>query len=265
MKAPPGGALHGDHGGEMVVQWFSLCFEHLLPLFVAEETGFFRQVLDRLGERRLHPAGSPLAVLCHRLIAEVPPRFDLEHRSQLLRVAAAIVGVELQAEKGRHAGLTRPEEHLLQKFESLSADEIVNLSVEELARKFACSRRHLNRLFHHHFGLAAASLKMEMRLLKAVSLLRDPDAKVINVAQESGFNHLGLFNICFKRRFGVSPGKWRKAPRVKRPSSRLVDLPRDCRLAASGLCPWAGKAGTIKRAAPRLPLRRKEEDERSAL
>ncbi len=31
-------------------------------------------------------------------------------------------------------------------------------------------------------------------------------SKVINVATQCGFNHLGLFNTCFKRRFGISPG-----------------------------------------------------------
>jgi hypothetical protein len=51
---------------------------------------------------------------------------------------------------------------------------------------------------------------MEMRLLKAVSLLVDPDAKIIHVAEKCGFNHLGLFNTCFKRRFGASPSQWRK-------------------------------------------------------
>jgi AraC-like DNA-binding protein len=50
---------------------------------------------------------------------------------------------------------------------------------------------------------------MEIRVLKAASLLRNPDEKVINVAEQCGFNHLGLFNTCFKLRFGVSPGQWR--------------------------------------------------------
>jgi AraC-like DNA-binding protein len=85
------------------------------------------------------------------------------------------------------------------------------LPVEELAKKFNCSRRHLTRLFHQHFGVSVGALRMEMRLLKAVSLLADPEAKVIDVAEKCGFNHLGLFNTCFKRRFGSSPGQWRKS------------------------------------------------------
>jgi transcriptional regulator GlxA family with amidase domain len=83
-------------------------------------------------------------------------------------------------------------------FENLSVDEMVNLSVPELAQTFGCSRRHLNRLFQHHFGISVACLRMEMRLMKAASLLRDTGAKVINVAEQCGFNHLGLFNICFR-------------------------------------------------------------------
>ena len=47
-------------------------------------------------------------------------------------------------------------------------------------------------------------------MLKAVSLLRDPNTKVISVAEECGYNHLSLFNIMFKKRFGVTPSEWRK-------------------------------------------------------
>ena len=34
---------------------------------------------------------------------------------------------------------------------------------------------------------------------------------MIHVAEKCGFNHLGLFNTCFKKRFGASPEPWRKA------------------------------------------------------
>ena len=41
-------------------------------------------------------------------------------------------------------------------------------------------------------------------------MLADSDAKIINVAHESGYRHLGLFNAMFKKRFGLTPSKWRK-------------------------------------------------------
>jgi hypothetical protein len=75
-----------------------------------------------------------------------------------------------------------------------------------------------------------------------VSLLRNPDAKVINVAQECGFNHLGLFNTCFKRRFGCSPGQWRKLATEGSPrgNSGNSGHDQDCPLGRVGLCPLKG-------------------------
>ena len=130
----------------------------------------------------------------------------------------------------------------MQVFEELSATELLNLSVGDMANKFSCSRRHLNRLFHQHFGYSVASLRMEMRLLKALTLLRDPDVKIIHVAKQCGFNHLGLFNACFKKRFGKAPGQWRKvAPNGENGGADLDLGHPSCPLHANGLCPWTQK------------------------
>jgi AraC-like DNA-binding protein len=130
---------------------------------------------------------------------------------------------------------------MIQVFEKLSANELSSLSVGELAVRFGCSKRHLNRLFHQHFGFSVAAMRMEMRLLKAASLLRDPDIKVIHVAEQCGFNHLGLFNTCFKRRFGASPGRWRKmSARDEGQSVRPVNDSLVCPLQSNSLCSRAG-------------------------
>ena len=134
------------------------------------------------------------------------------------------------------------EDHMMQVFEELSAAELLTLSVGDMAHKFSCSRRHLNRLFHQHFGCSVASLRMEMRLLKALSLLRDRSVKIIHVAEQCGFNHLGLFNACFKKRFGNTPSQWRKgASNGENPGSDLNTGLGKCPLRADGSCPWAPK------------------------
>ena len=135
--------------------------------------------------------------------------------------------------------------HMVQVFEQMSGSDMLNLSVTELAEKFGCSTRHLNRLFHEHFGLSVAALRMEMRLLTAVSLLRDPDAKVTNVAAQCGFNHLGLFSTCFKRRFRLAPGEWRRTcADLCEPTEKLLAGDPNCRLQLIGLCPWCGDRKT---------------------
>ena len=205
-----GGKLGVPEGGEMVFWCFSLAFEHLFPLFSSEEISLLQNVLDGLKSAKLYHANSQLARECNRLLAEVPPQFNLDHRTQLLRIVGAVLTVEFAVARPQRVGFIRVEEHMLQVFERLTSQELLTLSVGDLAKKFSCSRRHLNRLFHQYFGFSVAALRMEMRLLKAVSLLRDLNIKVINVAEQCGFNHLGLFNTCFKRRFGQTPGEWRK-------------------------------------------------------
>jgi AraC-like DNA-binding protein len=200
-----------DDKGEFLFWTFSVCFENLLPLFAGNEISLLHNIIEGFKAAKIYPARSSLAVECRRLLGLVPPRLDLDHRGQLIRIAASILSLEFKEAQTSRDGYVRKEDHMTRIFEKLSASELINLSVGELAERFSCSRRHLNRLFHQHFGVSVAALRMEMRLLKAVSLLRDANAKIIRVAEQCGFNHLGLFNTCFKRRFGTSPGQWRKS------------------------------------------------------
>jgi AraC-like DNA-binding protein len=204
------GKLRTFRNEEIAFWSFSLRLEHLFPLFAGTEISFLQDVMGGLKNSKLLPASSSLAVQCHRLIEEVPPQFNLDHRGQLLRVTAAILADEFKGAYHQRLGFVRTEKRVVQVFEALSADELLNLSVSELAEKFGCSRRHLNRLFHQNFGLSVGALKMEMRLMKAAACLRNGQTKVIIVAEQCGFNHLGLFNTCFKKRFQTTPGQWRR-------------------------------------------------------
>jgi AraC-like DNA-binding protein len=240
-EGSPEGKLSASQGAEMVFCVFLLRLEHLLPLFAGDEISLLHEVTNHFKGSKLFPAATALAMKCHRLIEEVPSQLDLEYRSHLLRIAAAILNEEFRMTHHQRVGLGQVEERLLRVFEQLSVDQLLDLSVGQLAAKFGCSRRHLNRLFHQYFGFSVGALRMEMRLLKAVSLLRDIDAKVINVAVQCGFNHLGLFNTCFKKRFGVSPGRWRKqaVPEKVQPASASGN-DAACPLQIKGLCPLAG-------------------------
>ncbi len=236
---------------EFVFGEFDLCLEHLFPLFDGTEISVLQNVIQALATPRFYPPRSRLALECHRLLKEVPPQSGLAHRSQLLRLAACILAEEFRVARGSTAGgLGHPEAHTLKVCEALSVSELRQSTVGELARRFGCSRRHLNRLFHQHFGCSVAALRMEIRLLSAVSLLRDPDIKVIDVAEQCGFNHLGLFNTCFKRRFGLSPGQWRKTNFVQVQAVHATNEPLDCRMRANGLCPWSGRETSMNTGAP---------------
>jgi len=203
------GRLSVSEAKEVVFLNFSLCLEHLFPLFASHEIALLEDVFEGLKNSKLLPAATPLAMEVNRLIEDVLPEYNVVHRSQLLSIAAAILNEEFKTAQQGRAGFIQTEDRVVKVFEKLSTDEFINLSIAELAAKFGCSRRHLSRLSHQYLGRSIAGLKMEMRLMKAVACLRNPQAKIIHVAEQCGFNQLGLFNTCFKRRFGASPGKWR--------------------------------------------------------
>jgi AraC-like DNA-binding protein len=232
--------------GELAFSCFSASVEHMFPLFSVNEISLLQNVTENIKGLKFLPSGSPLAMECQRLAANVPPQFNLDHRSYLLHIAAVVLGDEFKSQHlQRHrAGFVSMDDHLLQVFERLSSHDLLSLSAGELAAKFGCSRRHLNRLFHQHFGFSVAALRMEMRMIKAVSLLRESAAKIINVAERCGFNHLGLFNTCFKRRFGTSPGQWR-AMMAQKPATAVAGHRQEshCPLESNGFCPMLANPG----------------------
>jgi AraC-like DNA-binding protein len=234
------GKLAANGGGDVVFWGFSLRLDHLFPLFAGQEMSLLQGVADSLKTPRIHDKATSLAQDCHRLLSDMPPAPSLEHRGQLLRVAASVLSAEFDRERTARAGFLRVEERMIHVFERIKFEEILELSVDQVAAQFGCSRRQLNRLFHQFFGLSVASLRMEMRLLKAVSLLRDPRAKIANVAEQCGFHHLGLFNTCFKRRFGTSPGQWRKE-KIEAEIEKANGPGPDCRIRKVGLCPWCAE------------------------
>jgi AraC-like DNA-binding protein len=235
-------SLSAVNDTEQTFTWFSIALDSLYPLFAAGEITFLQNIPQVLRAPKVYTGSSPIAVQCHELLAGLAPRSDLNHRSQLLRVTALLLSSELNSWRQQQFGFESSEDHMMRIFEQLSTQQLLNLSVEELSQKFGCSRRHLSRLFHQRFGLSVASFRMEMRLLRALSLLRNPGVKVINVAEQCGFNHLGLFNTCFKRRFGATPGQWRKTTmQAKVPAAARFEAKPACPLQAARICPLSGQ------------------------
>lgn len=89
--------------------------------------------------------------------------------------------------------------------------EIMETDVEYLAIKLGCSVRHFSRLFTELIGMSFRDHQTQLRMKKAGDLLLRSNSKVIEIAQECGYNHLGLFNSLFRRHFGESPSSWRRS------------------------------------------------------
>jgi AraC-like DNA-binding protein/ligand-binding sensor protein len=88
------------------------------------------------------------------------------------------------------------------------------LSLTEVASAVAVSPRHFARLFKQATGQTPVEFLIDLRLERAKELLKVPDNRVTDVCNEVGYSSLSYFVRLFKRRFGVTPGKYARSIRT---------------------------------------------------
>lgn len=84
-------------------------------------------------------------------------------------------------------------------------------SLSDLAAAVAISPKRLNQGFRELFGMTAFHYLMEVRLLTARKMLEEGlDMPLKQLAWSVGYNQVSNFITAFRRRFGVSPGLYRR-------------------------------------------------------
>ena len=175
-----------------------------------------------LGTARKSPAHQVLAFAATTVIGEKFARQVADPAAGQLAGRCACLQLWAEAMAGlMSAGLAVSEDKLRGRFRRLVGQipetELAGNTLAELSARLHCSERHFSRLFREEFGVSLRARQMELRLQRARHLLASSNAKIIHVALDSGYRHLGLFNILFKRRFGMTPSQWRRQNLPKQP------------------------------------------------
>jgi AraC-like DNA-binding protein len=92
----------------------------------------------------------------------------------------------------------------------LDADFANPPTIVELARKVGVNQQKLKVGFKEVVGTTISNYCQELRLAEAWRLLRDRDLSVTQVAFEVGYDFPTNFATAFKRRYGVSPNRFRR-------------------------------------------------------
>lgn len=79
----------------------------------------------------------------------------------------------------------------------------------ELARELKVGEAHLSRLVNIYYGKTIPQILNEFRVKDAQRLLKETDAPIQNVFEESGFNSITTFNRVFKDLVGEAPNQYR--------------------------------------------------------
>lgn len=83
------------------------------------------------------------------------------------------------------------------------------LSVEQLSSQLHVSATYFSTMFKRDTGKSFVTYLTEVRLQEAVNLLNTTDDKTYVIAEKVGYTEPNYFSYVFKRKFGISPSKYR--------------------------------------------------------
>ena len=211
----PDGRYHLCHAG--LLEWVVPVFieEHLAWMLFAGQrrpTGTFRRLVR--DSRSTEPAYTPRTA---------PPSVTEEHAAHVLEALRQLRSRLLQWHHDaaqllyRHGDApgTGPE---LPARRRLIIERYIfdrhagDASVAGLARELHLSEGRAIHLVKEIFGRSYIKLVGEMRLRTAASLLRETSLPLIEVCLASGFVDLSHFHRFFRRRFGITPARYRREP-----------------------------------------------------
>ena len=86
------------------------------------------------------------------------------------------------------------------------------LTIDGLSTRFGVSPTALKKEFRRLYDQPLHAWLQEQRLTQAARLLRESTMTVLEVAQEVGYSSTSQFSAAFVRRFGHTPGQYRRIP-----------------------------------------------------
>ncbi len=195
--------------GPVTARWSSVRLDHLAGLLSHGERQRLETIAATRPKARLFAPESTTAQEFGRIFDPTPADHFLL-RCRMIRLVAESLA-ETFAGKSPAAEIADDARKRVRQWLARHPEaELVEHSIDDLARETGCSVRHFSRLFREETGHSFRARQTELRLIRARELLRESNAKIIQIALESGYRHLGLFNALFKRRFGMTPTDWRR-------------------------------------------------------
>jgi AraC-like DNA-binding protein len=140
-----------------------------------------------------------------------PPALRLGDRTFVLLIEVLIAEIATLVERApehARAGHTVLWQSVLDYISEHWSDP--NLSRKETARFFQRHPNHFSRLFHAQTRRNFRSYVNEIRLERSLHFLRDLRYNISDVAPLCGFSDVQYFIRCFRQRFDITPGEYRR-------------------------------------------------------
>jgi AraC-like DNA-binding protein len=201
------GVIRASNLSTLTLCAFTVMPGRLTGLLTLSEQRFFQMVALRKDLKILppqHPLAARLKELCPG-----GNQSGLSFRLKLFQLFIDIFSKDLEQPAEPDAA-SDARDRLRLFLDATPSSELLEMSFNELAQRTNCTSRHLSRIFRELVGKSFRDKRAEIRLARARELLATSNSKVVDVALESGYKSLSLFNLMFSRQFGTSPGRWRQ-------------------------------------------------------
>lgn len=83
------------------------------------------------------------------------------------------------------------------------------LSIEDMAKASGFSGSHFMKFFKQHMGISFTAYLNDYRLTMAARMLSASSDTIAAIAIENGFDNLSYFNRQFKKKFGMTPSRYK--------------------------------------------------------
>ena len=207
----PGGVLRSSQVNSMALNFYTVQPERLAGMLTLGEQQALAEAArkEQFGFRAFASA-APVAEGFRRALEEHSGLSDLSLRVQLLELFVGTFGKVLQAGGKAPAPELGAKGRLERYLKGMATADLLHLDFNDLVKEVRCTPRHTSRVFNEVAGVSFREKQAEVRLDRSLELLATTDAKMLDVAMDSGFQSLSLFNVMFKRRYGVTPSQWRE-------------------------------------------------------
>lgn len=232
LAHPPNvrGSIRASQIGRLSFHFLCVRPERLIGLMTLSEQRYFERAATGEGQApQVFPPSSPIAAKLKELCA-MPGGSSVATRLQILQLFLEVFGHPMEPEAAQPKTVSDARDRLWTFLKQTPTADLLHISLGELVQKARCTPRHFSRIFREVVGTTFRNKQAELRMARACKLLATTEYKVVDVALESGYHSLSLFNLMFTRRFGMSPGRWRQQrlvqPKKPRPPQRSLSANR---------------------------------------
>lgn len=169
------------------------------PLYITESLRGYRQFMDRISE-------------LDRLCGEKTYAYQMGVKGALFSFLGLVAGSWGPGTAGRPPKSRERMKQLLQYMNEHYGEKI---TVADGAELCFYSNSHFMKYFKQYMGMPFTQYLNEFRLEKAAGMLLTTNEPVTAVAQRCGFDNLSYFNRLFRKKYGQTPGEYRKNGEIR--------------------------------------------------